>query len=380
MTSKRLGEIRERYCVPHYLEMLVPEAHERACYPRLGCVAVSEYLFRAGVQGVVLLDSLGAHGPFVVGLPSSIKGWKESWCEGRVERLSKDSTSRASEEEALQSQEKAKEPRGKEKVSEEPKKRKLVHISSSSGKFGSSVSQGKEARPPKLLEAASKAVRIEMVRHVEADVVREEVARRQAEVAEEKAAKQKPVRVQGKSLSFLASREEPMAPALFHASTCDATDLTRALVSHSVRTFGLTLECREAITDFETRTQSSEKKATSLVEELKAARAEAEEVRAQKLEESAKLESALAQIEVLKREVHESQCVVASLTKKVERAKELYPNQDLSQLKSEFVDEVPQTPADEVVGDEVTEVEEAHSDAQAVKVPAAEAPPPSSQA
>lgn len=41
----------------------------------------------------------------------------------------------------------------------------------------------------------------------------------------------------------------------------------------------------------------------------------------------------------------------------IERAEELYPNQDLSQLRSEFVDEVPQTPADEVVEDEVAEAE-----------------------
>lgn len=50
ITLKRLGEIRERYCVLHYVEMLVLEAHERPCYPRPGCVAVSEYLFKAGMR------------------------------------------------------------------------------------------------------------------------------------------------------------------------------------------------------------------------------------------------------------------------------------------------------------------------------------------
>lgn len=135
-------------------------------------------------------------------------------------------------------------------------------------------------------------------------VLSEEAARRQAEVAEEKAAKQRPARVQAKSPSFLAGREEPLASALvkallpeirgatesfykfwmdrwqLYASAYDATDLTRALVSQSVRTFGLALECREALTDFQTRTQSIERKTTSLIEELKVAMAEAEEARA----------------------------------------------------------------------------------------------------
>ena len=50
MTGKRLGKLRERYSVPHNIEMLVPEPNERACYPRPGCVAVSEYLFKAGMR------------------------------------------------------------------------------------------------------------------------------------------------------------------------------------------------------------------------------------------------------------------------------------------------------------------------------------------
>lgn len=51
-------------------------------------------------------------------------------------------------------------------------------------------------------------------------------------------------------------------------------------MSQSVRTFGLALECREALTDFQTRTRSSKKKVTSLAGELKKVRAEAEEARA----------------------------------------------------------------------------------------------------
>lgn len=59
----------------------------------------------------------------------------------------------------------------------------------------------------------------------------------------------------------------------------------------------------------------------------------------------------------------------------MEGAEELYPNQDLSQHRLEFVDEVPQTLAGEAVGDEVAKAEEANADAQA-----AEAPPSPSQA
>lgn len=50
MTPKKLEEIREKYYVPHYVEMLVTETHERACFSRPGCVAVSEYLFKAGIR------------------------------------------------------------------------------------------------------------------------------------------------------------------------------------------------------------------------------------------------------------------------------------------------------------------------------------------
>lgn len=47
---EEVGEIREKYCMPYNIEMLVPETDERACYPRLRCVAVSEYLFKTGMR------------------------------------------------------------------------------------------------------------------------------------------------------------------------------------------------------------------------------------------------------------------------------------------------------------------------------------------
>ncbi|XP_022881033.1 axoneme-associated protein mst101(2)-like [Olea europaea var. sylvestris] len=259
MTWKRLGEIRERYSAPHTIEILVPEPNERACYPRPSCVAVSEYLFKAeeGIPAPDMASILKATSTVKARpLKSGSSGAKE--VRGRVEHLSKDSTSRASEE-GTQRQEKPKEPRGKEKVPEEAKRRKLVHVTSSEAE-------------------------------AEAEEAREEAARRAAEAAEEEATKQKPLREKDKSPSFLASREETLASAL--------------------------------VEDLPQEIRSSEEKRASLAEELKAAKAEAEEGRAQKVEELAKLESALTQIEALKKEVYESQCEVASLTNKVEVSNE----------------------------------------------------------
>ncbi|XP_022883648.1 uncharacterized protein LOC111400466 [Olea europaea var. sylvestris] len=330
-----------------------------------------------------------------------------------------------------------------------------------------------EARPLKLGSSGAKEVwgRVEHLSkdktqglpkrghlRAEAEEAKEEAAKRATEAAEEEATKQRPARVQWKSLSFLVEREEVLAPALVEALPPE--------IGSAIESFYKFWTDREALTDFQTRTQSSKKKMASLIEELKGARVETEEARAQKLEDMAKLKSALAWIKALKKEVYESQCKVASLTEKVEvsndhqkvtaealektnlelagaqeaykflegqikwyvdnatkareeaheareeavndyianfhnteeyksfstcwrnfayakmmeRAKELYPDQDLSRLRLEFVDEVPQTPADEAVGDEVAKAEEESSNAQAAEAPAVEAPPSSSQA
>lgn len=61
----------------------------------------------------------------------------------------------------------------------------------------------------------------------------------------------------------------------------------------------------------------------------------------------------------------------------MERAEELYLNNDLSQLRSEFMDEVLQTLAEEAVGSEATKEDEGNFEVQAVEAPAVEAPPPS---
>lgn len=71
-------------------------------------------------------------------------------------------------------------------------------------------------------------------------------------------------RTPGKSVSFLAGREEEMSPALLEALPvkvqgttanyysfwtyshvhCDALDLIKAMMIQSVRTFGIALECQ----------------------------------------------------------------------------------------------------------------------------------------
>ncbi|XP_022850772.1 uncharacterized protein LOC111372622 [Olea europaea var. sylvestris] len=200
----------------------------------------------------------------------------------------------ALEEATPQRPEKSKEPRGKEKVPEETKKRKLVHISSSAGKFGTSVShRAEQTAEPKLLAAASKAIKMEMVREVEAEEARADVASWEGGGDGPSFGGGSPEEIRSATESFYKFWIERWQ---LYASSCDAIDLTRAL----------------------TRAQASEGKAASLAEEVKAAKAEAEEAKAQKVEEAVKLESALAQIEALKKEVYESLCEVASLTKKVE--------------------------------------------------------------
>lgn len=50
VTSEQLERCRTVCRIPHTIEMIIPEPHERACYPRPGCVAVSDHLLRAGLR------------------------------------------------------------------------------------------------------------------------------------------------------------------------------------------------------------------------------------------------------------------------------------------------------------------------------------------
>lgn len=60
-------------------------------------------------------------------------------------------------------------------------------------------------------------------------------------------------------------------------------DLTKAMVSQSVRTLGFALECQEALADIQSKNRASVGKLASTKEELKKIRAKGEEMKAQEL-------------------------------------------------------------------------------------------------
>lgn len=94
-------------------------------------------------------------------------------------------------------------------------------------------------------------------------------------------------------------------------SICDTVDFIAVLVSQSAKAFGVDLECQVTLVDIQSRNRS-------LVDKLASAEEEIKKLRVENIKDTTKLDSSLAEIEALKREVHESQCKVASLTKKVE--------------------------------------------------------------
>lgn len=99
-----------------------------------------------------------------------------------------------------------------------------------------------------------------------------------------------------------------------NSSTYDTADLTKDMVSQNIRSLGLAMECQETLTGIQTRKKFSIDRLPSIEEELNKIKAEVEEMKTQRVEDATKLESALAQIKTLKKEVHESQYKVASLT------------------------------------------------------------------
>lgn len=94
-------------------------------------------------------------------------------------------------------------------------------------------------------------------------------------------------------------------------SICDTVDFIAMLVSQSAKAFGVALECQVTLVDIQLRNKS-------LVDKLSSTEEEVKKLKVENIEDTTKLDSSLAEIEALKREVHESQCEVASLTKKVE--------------------------------------------------------------
>lgn len=134
-----------------------------------------------------------------------------------LECLDEDSIGKGAEEEAFPKVEKGKEAKGKEKAPDEPqKKRKLIHINSSSRKFGTTVSHSSKGvvPPSKLMESAMKGVKVEMVRKAEEEEALEEAAQEVAEKEEEAVEvlkRPRPTRTSGKSVSFLEERQEELA-------------------------------------------------------------------------------------------------------------------------------------------------------------------------
>lgn len=95
-------------------------------------------------------------------------------------------------------------------------------------------------------------------------------------------------------------------------------DISMVFASQSARAFGVALECQDVLIDIQIRNKALVDKLAAFENEIKSLRAEAEMMKAQKIENAAKLDSPLAEIEALKKKVHESQCEVVSLIKKVE--------------------------------------------------------------
>lgn len=50
VTSAKLDELRQTYNIPHYVKLLVPDPHKRACFLSPNCMAFSEHLLKAGVR------------------------------------------------------------------------------------------------------------------------------------------------------------------------------------------------------------------------------------------------------------------------------------------------------------------------------------------
>ncbi|KAL2534012.1 Uncharacterized protein Adt_07363 [Abeliophyllum distichum] len=116
MVEEDLTRMREEYRIPSDIGLILPEPNERACSPRMGCTALHLNAFVSGMRLPLPSDAendsegicfssdpvyqprklprkkgkeeeagwyyfcpWGSHKPLVIGCPSSIKQWKESW-------------------------------------------------------------------------------------------------------------------------------------------------------------------------------------------------------------------------------------------------------------------------------------------------------------
>ncbi|XP_022874088.1 uncharacterized abhydrolase domain-containing protein DDB_G0269086-like [Olea europaea var. sylvestris] len=81
-----LGRLRTEYRIPDSVDLILPGPEERACYPRSGCVAISEAILRAGLRLPIhpffrlVLRSYGLAPTQLNPNSWSQMEWKSSWC------------------------------------------------------------------------------------------------------------------------------------------------------------------------------------------------------------------------------------------------------------------------------------------------------------
>jgi chromosome segregation ATPase len=100
--------------------------------------------------------------------------------------------------------------------------------------------------------------------------------------------------------------------------TSDSVDVVATMVAQASRCFGMAMEVEALFKTLQKKNREFVSKASQAEEQANKSKAEVEASKKKEAEESAKLASALAEIEALKKEVHLSQSEVASLTKRVE--------------------------------------------------------------
>ncbi|KAL2539503.1 hypothetical protein Adt_00481 [Abeliophyllum distichum] len=92
MVAEDMNLLRDAYKVPSNIELLLPDPNERACFPRMGCTALSLNAFtmyqprklpkkkgKDEEPGWYYFCPWGSHKPLVIESPSSVKQWKELW-------------------------------------------------------------------------------------------------------------------------------------------------------------------------------------------------------------------------------------------------------------------------------------------------------------
>lgn len=257
--------------------------------------------------------------------------------KSKLDRLSKNKNDKEAEEGVPSEASKGGKPamvKGKG-AAEEPQRKRKQGPGGGSSSFGTTVSfvEKGASKHPKFLQSSIDTALVAQSKKI----VLDDIAK-----ASRAAKKETVERTPGKSGNFLGGREDKIAPVVVemlppevraategfnkfwterwqnYVATCDAVDLTSTLVSQTARAFGVALECQTVLADIQSRNRASRDELEKVKAEL-AEKVEANiELRIQRDVDDSKRDGLLAEIEDLKKEVHESQCEVAALTKKVE--------------------------------------------------------------